>query len=622
MNLWQRHHRPRQLRAADTAQSAAAATDHVPFWDTVENENVRNLPDHLKQFVVDQNWEAYTPIDHAVWRYIMRRAVAFHKKYAHKFYFQGLLGTGIDLDKIPRIEQMNRILANIGWGAVAVDGFIPPAAFMEFQAHRVLPIACEMRQLGHVEYTPAPDIVHEAAGHAPIIVDQEYADYLRRFGEVGAKAMSSRRDFELYEAIRHLSILKEQPHADPQDIERAQKDVEYRQANLGKPSEMALLSRLHWWTVEYGLIGTVDNYKIYGAGLLSSIGEAKNCLDDTRVTKIAYTIEAATCAFDITTEQPQLFVCRDFAHLNQVLKDFATTMAFITGGKPGLEKAVESANPATAEFSSGLQVTGVISRARYGPDDQPYYLHLSGPSALAFDNRQLVGHGKEYHADGFSSPVGRLANTDKPLEDMTDSDLISLGIRVGHRSTLTFSSGVIVRGLLSGLERRRDKLILMTFTDCTVTDHDEPLFDPAWGTYDMAVGESIVSVFSGAADKDAYQQVSLVPKERSARPPCDDTTMRLQSLYQMSRSIRDGNKPIHDLESLFDAVRSEFPRDWLLPVEIYETARAAGPQPLVATARAHIDDLRTSRPETAHLLDIGLELAHQDSDNHSGKHPQ
>jgi phenylalanine-4-hydroxylase len=60
----------------------------------------------------------------------------------------------------------NRILTEIGWAAVAVDGFIPPNAFMEFQAYNVLVIASDIRQLEHIEYTPAPDIIHEGAGHA------------------------------------------------------------------------------------------------------------------------------------------------------------------------------------------------------------------------------------------------------------------------------------------------------------------------------------------------------------------------------------------------------------------------------------------------------------------------
>ena len=138
-----------------------------------DNAAVASCPKHLLQFAVDQRYDDYTSVDHAVWRFIMRQNMFFLKEYAHKVYFQGLLNTGISFDRIPRIQEMNDILAKIGWGAVAVDGFIPPAAFMEFQAYKVLVIACDMRQIHHIEYTPAPDIVHEAAGHAPIIVDRD-----------------------------------------------------------------------------------------------------------------------------------------------------------------------------------------------------------------------------------------------------------------------------------------------------------------------------------------------------------------------------------------------------------------------------------------------------------------
>src|SRR6476646_5024389 len=325
-----------------------------------DNPAVASCPKHLLQFAVDQRYDDYTAVDHAVWRFIMRQNVFFLREYAHKVYFQGLLDTGISFERIPRIEEMNEILGKIGWGAVAVDGFIPPAAFMEFQAYKVLVIACDMRQIHHIEYTPAPDIVHEAAGHAPIIVDREYSEYLQRFGEVGAKAMSSKKDFELYQAIRHLSILKERPNADPKEVDEATKLVEHRQKTLGEPSEMALLSRLHWWTVEYGLIGTLENPKIYRAGLLSSIGESVSCLEP-EVKKIPYSIDAMNQPFDITTKQPQLFVCRDFQHLKDVLEEFASRMAFCVGDLEGINKAIACKNVATCEYSSGLQVSGVVT---------------------------------------------------------------------------------------------------------------------------------------------------------------------------------------------------------------------------------------------------------------------
>ena len=186
------------------------------------NHLIDRLPKHLKQFIKPQVYEDYTPINQAVRRYVMRKNVNYLSKVAHSSYIDGLQKTGIEVDNIPSMYGMNRILAEIGWAAVAVDGFIPPNAFTEFQAYNVLVIACDIRQLEHIEYTPAPDIIHEGAGHAPIIANPEYAEYLRRFGEIGCKAISSARDYELYEAIRLLSILKEAEDTPESEIKKAE----------------------------------------------------------------------------------------------------------------------------------------------------------------------------------------------------------------------------------------------------------------------------------------------------------------------------------------------------------------------------------------------------------------
>ncbi|MEY2480135.1 MAG: phenylalanine-4-hydroxylase [Verrucomicrobiota bacterium] len=521
---------------------------------SLDNAAVAALPKHLLQFAVDQRYDDYTPVDHAVWRFIMRQNVFFLREYAHKVYFQGLLDTGISFDRIPRIQEMNDILGKIGWGAVAVDGFIPPAAFMEFQAYKVLVIACDMRQIHHIEYTPAPDIVHEAAGHAPIIVDREYSNYLQRFGEVGAKAMSSKKDFEVYEAIRHLSILKEQPNTDPKEIEEATKLVEHRQKNLGNPSEMALLSRLHWWTVEYGLIGTLENPKIYGAGLLSSIGESVSCLE-SHVKKIPYSVEAANQPFDITTKQPQLFVCRDFKHLRDVLEEFASRMAFMVGGLKGINKAIECKNTATCEYSSGLQVSGVFTEVIVDPKNDPVYLRTTGPSALAYQNKELTGHGIDYHKEGFGSPIGNWKQTE---------------IAEGKKTKLEFDSGVTVEGKIDNILRRDGKLLLISFSNCTVKYGDRILFEPSWGTFDMAVGEKISSVFNGAADKDAYNQVALIPKERTIKVPSDAKRKRLENLYAQVRKIRESKTGYERLGEIWETQQAEHPNDWLLSMEIFE----------------------------------------------------
>ena len=559
----------------------------------MNNPSVAALPKHLLQFAVDQRFDEYTPVDHAVWRFIMRQNIFFLKEYAHKVYFQGLLETGISFERIPRISEMNDILGRIGWGAVAVDGFIPPAAFMEFQAYKVLVIACDMRQIHHIEYTPAPDIVHEAAGHAPIIVDREYSNYLQRFGEVGAKAMSSKKDFELYEAIRHLSILKELPNPDPKELAEATSKVEHGQKNLGKPSEMALLSRLHWWTVEYGLIGTLEAPKIYGAGLLSSIGESVTCLEP-HVKKIPYSIEAAETAFDITTKQPQLFVCRDFQHLSDVLEEFASKMAFRVGGLEGINKAIECKNVTTCEYSSGLQVSGVFTEVLTDGNGQAIYLRGTGPSALAFLNKELPGHGRDYHKDGFGSPIGRWKETN---------------LSEGKMVRLEFESGVAVEGKVEKIERRDGKLLLVSFSNCTANLGDRVLFDPAWGTYDMAVGDRITSVFNGAADNDAYSQVALVPKERTIKVPSDAKRKKLESLYQQVRDIRSRKTGYERLGEIWETQQAEHPNDWLLSMEIFEILDELGEQKALKEKVAKFLHARKAADrEIATLIEWGFRL--------------
>jgi len=560
---------------------------------STNNKSVAALPKHLLQFAVDQRYDEYTPVDHAVWRFIMRQNMFFLREYAHKLYFQGLLDTGISFDRIPRIEEMNEILGKIGWGGVAVDGFIPPAAFMEFQAYRVLVIACDMRQSNHIEYTPAPDIVHEAAGHAPIIVDSEYADYLQRFGEVGAKAMSSKKDFELYEAIRHLSILKEQLDTPAEKIDAATKLVEERQKNLGEPSEMALLSRLHWWTVEYGLIGPLDKPKIYGAGLLSSIGESVSCLE-AHVKKIPYSIDAQNVPFDITTKQPQLFVTRDFKQLSDVLEEFASKMAFRVGGLEGIRKAINCHNTATCEYSSGLQVSGTFTEVVTGKDGAPIYLRTTGPSALACGHKELAGHGRDYHKDGFGSPIGDWKETE--LEE-------------GQRTKLEFSSGVVVEGKIEKLLRFEGKLILITFSDCTAKFGDRVLFDPSWGTYDMAVGSRIVSVFNGAADNDAYNQVALVPRERTIKSPSDAKRKRLENLYAQVRDIRERKVGYERLGEIWETQQKEHGDDWLLSMEIFEILDETGQQnPLKQQVMTFLNGRKTIDRDNATLIEWGFRL--------------
>ena len=532
------------------------------------NEVLEKLPKHLLSLVIDQPYNNYTAQDHAVWRYIMRQNVEYLSRVAHGSYIDGLRKTGISIDTIPHMYGMNRILREIGWAGVAVDGFIPPSAFMEFQAYNVLVIAADIRPVDQIGYTSAPDIIHEAAGHAPIIADPLYADYLKRFGELGSKAFASAWDHRMYEAIRHLSILKADPYSDKQQIADAEQMIDNLGKEEGEPSELAMIRNLHWWTVEYGLIGEVDDPGIYGAGLLSSIAESFHCLTPA-VKKIPYSLDAVNYSFDITEPQPQLFVTPDFETLSQVLEQFADTMALRTGGLEGIRKAIHSEYPATCEYRSGLQVSGIFTRV-IEKNGNPVYLKTTGLTNLNVKGKELPGHGTASHSQGFGSPVGRPSGLARSLEDFSVEELEQLGISEGERIILVFESGLQVKGILQSITTHEERAILLSFFDCTVTYEGETLFEPSWGMFDMAVGSSIVSAFAGPADPDLYGLTYPVPDEKTHKIHHSQEAKKLHAIYQNVRNIREQNCGYATLPQLWEELKTDHSNDWLGALEILE----------------------------------------------------
>lgn len=578
-------------------------------FNNFNNEQVANLPKHLRQFIVPQNYEKYTPIDQAVWRYVMRQNYSYLKHIAYYPYIKGLTRAGLSIEHIPDLQTMNDSLGKIEWGAVTVDGFIPPSAFMEFQAYRVLVIAADIRQINHIQYTPAPDIIHESAGHAPIIADTDYNNYLSYFGTIGAKAMFSSKDFELYDAIRKLSILKEVVDSDEAEIAKAEKKLKFITTDMGEPSEMALLSRLHWWTVEYGLIGTLENPKIYGAGLLSSIGESASCLDP-KVEKIWYNIDTINYSYDITKEQPQLFVTPTFQNLIDVLEQFADTMAFRRGGAESVLKAIECKNASTAVYSSGLQVTGIFTDIGLSRNDELTFLKTTGPSALAFDGKELPSHSKTYHSDGFSSPVGKIKNIEKKLEDHSIKELADIGISLGENATLNFESGINVSGTVKEITQRNGKTILISFEDCTVTEvNGNVLFKPDWGIYDMAVGAEIVSVFNGAADKDAYEDLTPISKQVTQQTTYSEATLYLHKLYRRVRNIRETQSGWNELQLIFDELKTKYRYDWLCALQILEILDHTKTGPALAKeVRIYLEMKAANEPDLKKLIHDGFNV--------------
>lgn len=570
------------------------------------NELIDRLPPHLKQFIKPQNYEEYTSINQAVWRYVMRKNVAYLSEHAHESYIDGLEKTGIKIDEIPSMYGMNRILKEIGWAAVSVDGFIPPNAFMEFQAYKVLVIASDIRQLENIQYTPAPDIIHEAAGHAPIIANPDYAEYLRRLGEVGAKAILSKYDVDLYEAVRKLSILKEAEAVDEKELQDAEKAVDHLQQMEVELSEMAQIRNLQWWTVEYGLIGSLEAPKIYGAGLLSSIGESKWCMSD-QVKKISYSIDAIAQSFDITQPQPQLYVSPDFSYLMQVLEEFANKLSLRKGGSKGVQRLIDSQMVGTIELSTGLQVSGKFSRVILNEDREVIFFKTEGPTALAYRERELIGHGIEYHTHGFSSPLGKLKNINLAIEDMGPVDLKAYNFYDGKWLSFEFESGIKVKGLnITGIRNLKGKLMLIQLKDCTVTYKDEVLFKPEYGIFDMVVGKKIVSAFAGAADYNSFPNLYNVSKTLTIKPKKSEQIIQLESYYQTVREIRKNNSIDNtELEHIFKRISTDYPNEWLLPLEILELVQE---QNLRTEITAYLLNIASENPKLQTLVLEGIEL--------------
>src|SRR5690348_9731481 len=151
--------------------------------------------------------------------------------------------------------------------------------------------------------------------------------------------------------------------------------------------------------------------------------------------------------------------------------------------------------------------------------------------------------------------------------------------------------------------------MVITFSNCSVKQGDRVLFDPGWGDYDMAIGEKIVSVFNGAADKDAYLEVALVPKERTIKVPSDARRKKLENLYAQVRNIRENQKGYERLGEIWETQQADHPEDWLLSMEIFEILDTTNQQPdLKSKIEKFLNDKKASTKDLSTLIGWGFRL--------------
>jgi phenylalanine-4-hydroxylase len=446
----------------------------------------------------------------------------------------------------------------VGWSAVAVRGFVPPAVFTELQSRRVLAIAADVRTHEHIQYTPAPDIVHESAGHAPLVADPTYARYLQACGEVGFRAIASAEDQAVFEAVRNLSVVKEDPAAGDEEAALAEQRLEAAAASVRYASESTRASRLYWWTAEYGLVGSLEDPRLYGAGLLSSIGEAARCLTPA-VTRLPLTAGCVDVAYDITRMQPQLFVARDFDQLFEVLEEFAATLSWRRGGDAGLDEAIRARTVNHLALSGGRELSGTVvervaAGARLSPGLGTALARLAGPVLVS---RGGAAEGRPWPGEVVVAFGGGELPERGPFDLALPSGLALSGFAVGK--------GEVVRleGRLGG----------------------RPLQLPTWAL--LFLSRDLRSVAGGPADPGAWDRwfgelSSFAAGDGEARARAHKAAAlpaALAALYAEVRRMREtGGATAERLLAIRDAA-ARFTDDWLLRTEVDEllAGEAAAP---------------------------------------------
>ncbi|WP_369925734.1 phenylalanine 4-monooxygenase [Xanthomonas sp. NCPPB 2632] len=224
---------------------------------------------------VEQPWASYSKTDHEVWDTLYSRQRALLPAYACQEFLDGVERFGLGDGGIPRFDDLNRVLgAATGWEVVAVEGLLPDEVFFDHLAHRRFPVSWWIRRPDQLDYLSEPDLFHDLFGHVPLLLNPVFADYMQAYGKGGMKA-----------------------HA------------------IG-PEALMNLTRLYWYTVEFGLIRTEAGLRIYGAGIVSSKSESIYSIDSTAPNRIGFDLaRVMNTRYRIDSHQQAYFVIDDFAQL-------------------------------------------------------------------------------------------------------------------------------------------------------------------------------------------------------------------------------------------------------------------------------------------------------------------
>jgi phenylalanine-4-hydroxylase len=247
-------------------------------------------PGAANDWTIDQGWERYTPVEHAVWSRLYERQRRLLPGRACEPFLEGLAALDLNAGGIPDFRRVNDELERLtGWRVVAVPGLVPDAVFFEHLANRRFPAGQFIRRPNELDYLQEPDIFHDVFGHVPMLTHPVFADYMQAYGQGGLRAQG-----------------------------------------LGR---LANLARLYWYTVEFGLMQTPHGLRIYGAGILSSRTETLFALTDRSPNRLMFDLDRVMrTPYRIDDFQQAYFVISSFeALLKASLQDFGPVYARLQG---------------------------------------------------------------------------------------------------------------------------------------------------------------------------------------------------------------------------------------------------------------------------------------------------
>ena len=248
----------------------------MPFHDAVIAEQTP-----AADFTIAQKWARYTADEHAIWNELYTQQIDVLKGRAVPEFYEGLAALNLDMGGIPDISVINSKLKSLtGWEIVMVPHLVPDDVFFTHLANKRFPAGRFIRGREQMDYLEEPDVFHDIFGHVPLLAQPIFADYMQAYGQGGLRALK-------HDCLKNLS-------------------------------------RLYWYTVEFGLMKTEDGMRIYGAGIVSSRTESVFAVEDPSPNRLHFDLERVMHTdYRIDDFQQVYFAIESFEELfNATQQDF------------------------------------------------------------------------------------------------------------------------------------------------------------------------------------------------------------------------------------------------------------------------------------------------------------